>query len=548
MASYLPLECLNNIFNCIHDNETLYSCLFVNRSWSNGVVPILWRKPFSRFRFSYRSNSKNGGLIIRTYLSCLPKSKRNQFCSESLQPFSSPLFFYPAFLKELDFEGLYDEISGWINTNNFNNSKNNLVDFKNFTRNKLNNYDQNKFTMFEAIIELIFKHCNYLDYIYFDVRRLPIVFTNILTKYCMLYNPMNDLSCFQRLTSLEYHGVGSNYTIPDSVSLDLLFSLSKVCQDLTYLKIRSFAAPTCDSLASLIQSQKGLQKLFLWELNLHDISCIIDAISSQAHSMREIEMFQCSFELCDSFEGLACCYRLNILSIIQCDYLTSYLLDSLANTHFPYIEKLELKDFNYSLIDLNHEDIPSEQVKNIIKNCSDNIQDLYTNLKLDDYFGIIETISTYCTLITSLELNTQRADQIPELLPILESCQKLEKLIIQPIQPMGYFPMYYDVSNEQLQWFATKLPSSVRHLEIRYWSINALDLEDFLSICGRNLYFMAWGYSDVRVEGDEKYFSQVILEFCKKASRKVKRIGTPQFFYSSRDRHKNNGSIFAEFY
>ncbi|CAG8611416.1 27807_t:CDS:1, partial [Dentiscutata erythropus] len=308
MASYLPLECLNNIFNCVYDSETLYSCLFVNRDWSNGVVPILWRKPFSRLRFRYRS-SKNGGHIIRTYLSCLPESKRNQFFSESNQPFSSPLFFYPAFLRELDFEGLYDEISDWLNTN-FKNSRKILADLDNsndqyFTRNGLNNYDQNKFSMIEAIIELIFKHCNYLDYIYFDVRRLPIVFTNILTRYCMLHNPMNDPSWFQRLTILEYHGVGSNYTIPDCVSLDFLFSLSKVCQDLTYLKIRAFAAPTCDSLASLIQSQKGLRKLLLWELNLHDISCIIEAISSQAHSMREIEMFQCSFELCDSFEGLA---------------------------------------------------------------------------------------------------------------------------------------------------------------------------------------------------------------------------------------------------
>ncbi|CAG8589601.1 16121_t:CDS:1 [Cetraspora pellucida] len=399
----------------------------------------------------------------------------------------------------------------------------------------------------EAIIELIFKHCNSLDYICFDVRRFPIIFNNILTKCCMLHNSMNDPSCFRRLTTLEYHGVGSNYTIPECIVLDLLFSLSGVCQNLTYLKIRSFAAPTCDSLATLIQSQRGLRKLLLWELNLHDISCIIEAIGSQAHSIREIELFQCSFELCDSFEGLACCHHLNTLSIIQCDYLTSNLLESLENAHFPYIEKLELKYFNYSLTDLNPEDIPSNQVKNIIKNCSDNLQYLYTNLKLDDYFGIIESISTYCTLITSLELNMQRAEQIHDLLPILESCQKLEKLIIQPIQPIRFFPIYYSVSNDQIRWFASKLPSSIRHLEIRYWTIHAQDLEDILSICGRSLYYIAWGFSDVKVVGDQKYFTQVITEHCKKESRKIKKIGTPQFFCDIDDNHKNKGTVYVEF-
>ncbi|CAG8709319.1 15518_t:CDS:2, partial [Dentiscutata erythropus] len=98
-------------------------------------------------------------------------------------------------------------------------------------------------------------------------------------------------------------------------------------------------------------------------------------------------------------------------------------------------------------------------------------------------------------------------------------------------------------SNEQLRWFATKLPSSVRHLEIRYWSICAQDLEDMLSICGRNLHYIAWGFTDVKVVGDQKYFSHVISEFCKKESRKIKRIGSPQFSCFSEDNHQNNGTV-----
>ncbi|KAF0476378.1 hypothetical protein F8M41_024396 [Gigaspora margarita] len=42
MIEKLPCECLLEIFNKFRDNS-LFSCLLVNRRWCRIIVPILWR-------------------------------------------------------------------------------------------------------------------------------------------------------------------------------------------------------------------------------------------------------------------------------------------------------------------------------------------------------------------------------------------------------------------------------------------------------------------------------------------------------------------------
>jgi hypothetical protein len=67
----LPNELLREIFNNNSQNiKFLHSCLLVNKSWSNNVIPILWNRPF---HLLLSSNKKYSHHIISTYISCLNK-------------------------------------------------------------------------------------------------------------------------------------------------------------------------------------------------------------------------------------------------------------------------------------------------------------------------------------------------------------------------------------------------------------------------------------------------------------------------------------------
>ncbi|RHZ76121.1 hypothetical protein Glove_203g55 [Diversispora epigaea] len=533
MAPYLPPECLHNIFiNAQDDRKLLFSSLFVSRDWCASVVPILWKKPFNLAALMSRLTSDDPGLVIRTYISCLQKSDKEllRFQYDDLLP----SFDYPSFIRELDFEELYYEISKWISTNFI--AKN--IDKKiSKNSNISDNFDQRKFTLTKMILKLIFEKCPSFDYLYLDVGRLSNNFINILIELCEQINPI----CLQRLGFLDYRGVMNNTTKPE---YDILNSLSKICKEIMCMKIRSFSAPTSDSIISLIQGQRNLQKISLWECNLYDMSEVMNAFASQAKNLKEVNIFHCSFEYCEPLHGLAKCQNLTKLSIRQCDHVTSTLLYPIALVNYPHIKQLELYDFNPSLTFMNAEEIPTEQVQAIIMNCNKSIRHLITNLNHDQYFGIIETIATNCIYLTTLELNLQREEQIPKFFPILRSCTKLKKLTIHPL---GFVSNFIRVSENSIQLFVPNLPSEITYLDIERWILSAKSLDILLNHLGPNLKFISWGFADISpsVVSKEIWFSGIISDYIKKHSKNIKRFGAFDFY--SHD-GINDGRVFLNFW
>src|SRR6266511_2169128 len=84
----LPLECLQKIFREFNE-ESLYSCILVNRTWCQIAVPLLWYSPFHFLRKNdsdcsmvdyystsqtFSSNFTASTVLIQTYLRCLPDS------------------------------------------------------------------------------------------------------------------------------------------------------------------------------------------------------------------------------------------------------------------------------------------------------------------------------------------------------------------------------------------------------------------------------------------------------------------------------------------
>jgi hypothetical protein len=86
------------------DNKSIYSCLFVNRTWCKMTVPILWNDPTRRFR-SYPTDDVCNMLLNVILLHLSEESKvnlKNQGINLFIETYQRPLFNYISFWKHLN--------------------------------------------------------------------------------------------------------------------------------------------------------------------------------------------------------------------------------------------------------------------------------------------------------------------------------------------------------------------------------------------------------------------------------------------------------------
>jgi hypothetical protein len=97
---YLILEELQN------DKKSLYSCLLVNETWCNTIVPILWKNPWKYLK------QKTKPLLLNVIISHLSnKIKENIKIQDIRISQEKPLFNYISFCRYLDLRMLEKMIS-----------------------------------------------------------------------------------------------------------------------------------------------------------------------------------------------------------------------------------------------------------------------------------------------------------------------------------------------------------------------------------------------------------------------------------------------------
>src|ERR1700743_1707586 len=95
--SQLNKDILFLIFEELHDDsKSLFSCLMVNRTWCETVIPILWRNPWC-----YAINYKNKNYLFMIIASYLSDDIKEFLTRQGIQ--LPPVLFQPLLFDYLSF-------------------------------------------------------------------------------------------------------------------------------------------------------------------------------------------------------------------------------------------------------------------------------------------------------------------------------------------------------------------------------------------------------------------------------------------------------------
>ncbi|PKC15036.1 hypothetical protein RhiirA5_408713 [Rhizophagus irregularis] len=260
MISTLPIDCLNQIFECLEEDKvTLHSCLLVNRLWCRISVEILWR--------NIREFEK-----IRTLIACLPNESKDFLLNNGVTsiPISKPpLFNYASFCKVLSIRYLLIEDNEIEILSD--NPKNYLITkeiLKMFMR-QISSLEKMDFSFMEyyyyyyGCYDDFYKNYNFLNFINFPGAKDFIIFEETASV------GIKDLILSQNnLESISF----SRYNSCNKSNFDDIFNyftLTKHSNTLTKLFLSGISPPSI--FTKIIFSNFRILLLYFYPVNIDDI-------------------------------------------------------------------------------------------------------------------------------------------------------------------------------------------------------------------------------------------------------------------------------------
>jgi hypothetical protein len=371
--SKLNRDILYSIFEELKDDKmTLLSCLLVNRTWCEIIVPIFWKDPWKRLG---QGREKS---LINVIISHLSDESRNNLRKFLKNSYKRPLFDYISFCKNLDLS----EMEKIINTStdyNFRRVDEYLLYkeeiFKLFINNK---------TKFTSLY--IYKNFSY------DIHLIP-----------------GAKECFSEIELLQ---------INDVVDEGILIGLSEICKSIKKLEFFVYLTYSYDGIVKLIDAQKRLKEVY-FTLCFNTSDEIINVEKSLTKHGKTIERIKITdppiTNIFPYFENL------KILEMESRDYNESVKSwDQLADISLPFLQIL-----NATRVPINI--LPSliEKTKGDLKEIKiDFVDHDDTNNK-----RLIQAIYQNCPNLKYLELLIRNCN-ISEFEKLLINCNYLEGLYI----------------------------------------------------------------------------------------------------------------------
>jgi hypothetical protein len=275
------------------DKKALHSCLLVNRTWCEMIIPILWKDPWEFLKFGREKSLFN---VIISHLS--DESRNNNLRKILKNSYKRPLFDYISFCKTLD---LY-YIKKIIDTS---------MDYYD-----LRLLDDDVCLLYlEEIFKLFINHETK-----FTNLRIPIEF-----NYKIHLIP-GARECFSEIEFLEF-----NFDIDEEV----LIGLSEISKSIKNLEFH-FYGNNYNGIIMLIDAQKNLKEVFL-DYTYNTADGIINLEKSLIKHGKTIENIRIVYppitNIFSYFENL------KILKMDNIDHHESW--DQLAAAFLPFLQILD---------------------------------------------------------------------------------------------------------------------------------------------------------------------------------------------------------------
>ncbi|RIA92241.1 hypothetical protein C1645_820926 [Glomus cerebriforme] len=352
------------------DRKTLYSCLSVNKTWCEIIVPIIWKDPW---KFLKEENEKLLLTIIISHLSDESRNNLSQGVDFLTHQYKKPLFDYISFCRHLNF----NEIGRIIDT-----------------------------------------------YILLEERRVSIkndiinIFINENTRFTHLYIPHrfdNQIhlipgaeQCFSDLQFLCCK-TGTNEKV--------LVGLTKICKSIKELELSIGVFNNNYGIVKLIENQKRLYNIrFMTRDQYTDETFCINLENSLIKHANTIEYFKITRPLNTNI--LSSFINLKRLELVGKFKFRNITWNCLNNLFLPYLQSLKASF------------VPIDDLTNLIENTSGNLIEIKIDRTSHNEINnkrIIQIIYQNCPKLKYLKLLIRNTSSL-ELEKLLINCKCLNGL------------------------------------------------------------------------------------------------------------------------
>ncbi|CAG8522809.1 7946_t:CDS:1 [Ambispora gerdemannii] len=395
----LPKDCLNQILvECRANKVPLFNYLFVNWSWCECVIPLIWQNPFEQevgdgVVFQEERSFK----LIRTLTTCLPFDSKEFLDENGIKLPSNnfeiqALFDYPAFIQKLEPQRLSWATREWIDKS-----------IPSTATQAIDEHNRKKFILLQEILKLLIRRgkrlskfvLSHTSTVYDDGAQIPIH---------LLPHAQKFMKQIRSLVSAYPH------EIPDST----FYSLAQSTTNIEAFDIS--VNDESEGLIQLVRTQRGIKELTLTGDKLN--SKFDEALKAHTQTMTYIK---CSGTLSISPDTLAQCRNLKVLilfGIIPKDTFTI-----LVNAQFPFLQKLDIELQNK--LDL-------EKLTRIIQTTTGRMEVLklrWGTYDPENTHTLIKAIGDHCPRIVDLMIPIKFKDT-SELAFLLSKCRHVRSIVL----------------------------------------------------------------------------------------------------------------------
>jgi hypothetical protein len=358
------------------DNQSLFSCLLVNKSWCETTVPIIWNNP--------NQYCKSSVLFFNTILLHLSEESKNNLKNHGIELFMGiykrPLFHYIYFWNHLNLRFMEYFFYSMKSIKNIENSKRNII------WNEILNLLINKNTSYTHLY--IHPELNY------QLHQIPGV-----------------ENCFSRLQYVS---------CSDNTESNILEGLADICKSIKKLRL--------DIIMTGKNNNHGIIKLIEAQNNLNEVyfdRCRNDKSNETYRKTIEESIIKSAStiqHLIIKWKPITniLLHLVNLISLnidLSCGYPLNYIVDlNLEKVSLPFLKILRTQK------------VPSKNLASFIENVEGNLTEINVRDGGLDNERFIKAICKNCPKLEYLKLLIKK--DISELGKLLISCKFLKGLYI----------------------------------------------------------------------------------------------------------------------